>query len=75
MADRTANMIDRYEDKSVKEAEAILRHVMHRQRWCITVRDELALRLRIFADERYEEKSNQRRRRNDAKNTTDCQGA
>lgn len=63
MADRTANMIDRYEDRSVKEAEAILRYVMHRQRWCITVRDELALRLRMFADERYEERSSQRRRK------------
>lgn len=63
MADTTANMLDRYEDKSVKEAEAILRHVMKRQRWCITVRDELALRLRMFADERYEERSSQRRRK------------
>jgi hypothetical protein len=63
MSDPTLNAQDRYEDRSVKEAEAILRNVMHRQRWCITVRDELALRLRIFANERHLELSSERRKK------------
>ena len=53
MADTSLNDIVRYEDRSCKEAEAILRHVMHRQRWSVTVRDELALRLRIFGNQRH----------------------
>jgi hypothetical protein len=63
MADTSLNDIDRYEDRSCKEAEAILRHVMHRQRWSITVRDELALRLRIFGNQRHLELSNERRKK------------
>ncbi len=70
MADVTANDLERYEDRSQKAAEAILQHVMKRQRWSITVRDELALRLRIFGNERHAELSSKRREKDESKNTT-----
>lgn len=62
MSDITTDSIERFEDRSCKEAEAILRHVMHRQRWSITVRDELALRLRMFATDRHLELTSERRK-------------
>lgn len=57
-----ADALYRFEVESQREAESILENVMRRQRWSIEVRDELALRLRIYANRRYAELTSNRRK-------------
>ena len=53
---------DAYERKSQRAAEHILEKVMQRLRWSPDVRDDLALQLRIFANQRHAELTSQRKK-------------